>query len=237
MMLLADMLNAIFREVTTLATHNKDSRRNAAIGSVVLLCVLGLLVFPVANLVLFLLSRRCADSSTRNCLALCRRVIIVVVQTLGAMLYIYGDNIGYILQNYSEELGCSTKCITNNRIAAILTLGLALVILQLSPVAFKKLDVVIKDCFKCSDWNDKTSPWNNGLDLIATIIKIDILYTTVTTITQTSEFCGPVDLAQSGTFITVCMLVGTIYLVITTFYTGARIGPNYSLSCLIAVLF
>ena len=55
------------------------------------------------------------------------------IQTLGAILYFYGDNIGYIMQNYSEELGCGDQCILNNQIAAIMSLGLALIILHFFP--------------------------------------------------------------------------------------------------------
>lgn len=131
-MLLADMLNTIFREVTALATRSNESQRNAAIGSVVLLTIIGLVIFPVANIVLFLVYLCSKDGCPDKCITLCRRVIITVVQTLGAMLYIYGDNIGYVLQNYSEELGCGEQCVTNNRIGAVITLGLALMILQLS---------------------------------------------------------------------------------------------------------
>ena len=223
LMLLADMLNTIFREITALATRNNEHQRDAAVGSVVLLCLL-ILIFLVVNVLLFLLSLCYADSSTQNCTAFSRRVIIVVVQTLGALLYIYGDNIGYILQNYSEELGCGTQCVINNRIAAVLTLGLALVILQLFPVAFKKVDVVIKDGIENTDWNDKTSPWIAGLDLITLFVKVDILYTTVAIMTQTSEFCGHTDKALSWTFIVFCSFVGLGYMVINTLYAYTKIN-------------
>ena len=217
-MLLADMLNTIVREITTLATRDNENQHGAAISNVVVLCVL-CLIFVIVNVVLFFVSL-CSSANDRNnnlsCLSIIRRAIIVTVQTLGAMLYIYGDNIGYILQNYSEELGCGTQCVINNRIAAVLTLGLALVILHLFPIAFRKLDVVIHVCF--DDWDDKTSPWNTGMDLITLFVKIDILYTTIAIMTQTSEFCSHTDMALSIAFVVLCLVAGIAFMVIDFFY-------------------
>ena len=236
-MLLADMLNTIFREVTALSTHSNESQRDAAISNVALLTIIGLIIFPGAKIYLSVLYHWCEDDYPDECTTW-RRVIISVVQTLGAMLYIYGDNIGYILHNYSEELGCGEQCVANNRIGAVITLGLALIILQLFPVALKKLDVVIKepDGFDCSKWNDKTSKWNSGLDLITIIVKIDILYTAIAVMTQTNEFCGHIDLALSSTFIAASMLIGIAIMIVDFFYSGVKIDNDNSLFILVPTL-
>ena len=155
---------------------------------------------------------------------LCRRIIIAVVQTLGAMFYFYGDNIGYIMQNYSEELGCGDQCVINNRIAATVTLGLALLILQLFPVTFKQLDVIIND--KYSYWNDETSKWKYGLDMVTVIVKVDIVYTAVAIMTQTDEFCGHIDRALSGTFIALCMAVGVAFMFVNFGYSVTKIDED-----------
>ena len=230
-MLLADMLHSIIREITALSTHNNENVRGAAIVNVVLFGLICLLIFPLVNIVLFLLYIYAEDKSKYDnyAVVLCRRIIIATIQTLGAILYFYGDNIGYITQNYSEELGCGDQCILNNQIAAIMTLGLALIILHFFPITFTQLDVIINDGCSKSNWNDKTSKWNYGLNMITIIVKIDIVYTAVAIMTQTDEFCGHIDVALSGTFIALCMVVGVAFIFLGFLYTLTKIDKDYAL--------
>lgn len=238
-MLLADMLNSIIRDITALATQNDENLQSAAIVNVVFLGFFCLLIFPIANIVLFLVNMyKDCNSSNPKALAICRRIIVAFVQTLGAIFYFYGDNIGYIIQNYSEELGCGDQCVINNRIAAVVTLGLALIILHLFPVAFKYIDFIIINKNGCNndDWNDKTSKWNSGMDMITIIVKIDILYTAVAVMTQTDEFCGHVDIALSWSFIVICGLVGIAFMVVNLFYSYVKINDDSALIILVPSL-
>ena len=97
-MLLADMLHSIIREITALATRNNENLRGAAIVNVVFFSLICLLIFPLVNIILFLLYIYADDKSKYDnyAVVLCRRITVVTIQTLGAILYFYGDNIGYI---------------------------------------------------------------------------------------------------------------------------------------------
>ena len=225
------MFHSIIREITALATRNNENLRGAAIINVVFLSLICLLIFPLVNTVLFLITIYAEDKSKYDnyTAVLCRRIIIATIQTLGAMFYIYGDNIGYILQNYSEELGCGDQCILSNQIAAIMTLGLALIILHFFPITFTQLDVVINNGCSKSNWNDETSKWNYGLDMITIIVKIDIIYTAVAIMTQTDEFCGHIDVALSSTFIALCMVVGVAFIFVGLLHSLTKLDTDYAL--------
>ena len=191
-----------------------------------MLCLLSGLVFPAVNVIFFIIvcARDCDSSDSPQPLGIIRRIIITVTQTVGAMLYLYGDNIGYIFQNYSEELGCGEQCLINNRIAAVLTLGLALMILHLFPAALKQVDHIIIEGCSVDEWNDKTSAWYHGLDMIATIVKIDILYTTIAITTQTEEFCGHIDKSLSIAFIIFSLIIGLVVIIINGIYAWVEIN-------------
>ena len=236
LMLLADMLNSIIREITALATHNEENLRGAAIVNIFFLVFICLLVFPAVNVVLFLVYICFEGGCPDHAEVIVRRIIITLIQTLGGMFYFFGDNIEYIMQNYSEELGCGEQCVVNVRIAAVVTLGLALIILQLFPVTFSQLDFFIKD--QCSsDWNDETSVWNNGMEMITIIVKVDILYTAVAVMTQTNEFCGHIDVALSGSFIAICMVAGIAFMVVNFFYSWVKIDEDSAIRILVPSLF
>lgn len=229
-MLLADMLHSVITEITALATHNSENLRGAAIINVTFFALIFLVLFPLVNTILFLIYISAEDKSKYDnySVVLCRRIIITAIQTLGAMLYFYGDNIGYIIQTYSRELNCGNQCIINNQIAATVTLGLALIILQFFPVTFTQLDTVIKGGCSNNAWNEKISKWNYGLDMITIILKIDIVYTAVAIMTQTDEFCGHIDVVLSGVFIAICMAVGVAFIFIGLFYSLTKIVKNYA---------
>lgn len=231
-MLLADMLNSIVRDITALATLNNENLQSAAIVNVVFLGIICVLIFPIANIVLIVVDI-CKDSTEPE--AICRRIIIAFVQILGAMFYFYGDNIGFIIQNYSEELGCGDQCVVNNRIAAVVTLGLALIILHLFPVVFNYIDFSIIDKNGCNNdgWNDNISKWNSGMDMITIIVKIDILYTAVAVMTQTDEFCGSIDKALSWSFIVLCALVGIVFMFINLVYSYIKINHDNAVVILV----
>lgn len=239
-MLLADMLNSIFRDIIALSTHANENLRDAAVGSVVVFSLICLLVFLVTNVILFLvyirgdvrINTKDDELSEINCneyvVVLCRRIIIFLVQIVGALLYFYGDNIGYIIQNYSEELGCGDECVVNNRIAAVVTLGLALIILHFFPATFEQFDIIMYDSNGCdfNNWDDNTSKYNYGLEMITIIVKIDIVYTAVAIMTQTDEFCSHTDRALSITFVIICSLFGIIYMIISCGYSKLKINEG-----------
>lgn len=206
LILLADILNSIVRE--GIAVKHVD-QRNAGIASMVTLTIC-LLFFLIASLIrvgiLF-----CLDSLAK--------IFPALVQSLAAILYFYGDNINYIMQRYGDAIGCGDQCVTNNRIASVVALGVALLILQLVPSVLRKI----------ADWTDDESVWYSTLDMIAVILKIDILYTAVVTMTKTDEFCGYIDETLSITFIIICTLVGIFAMVIHCRFSMKKVADQYKI--------
>ena len=87
--------------------------------------------------------------------------MIAVVQAIGVLFYYYGDNINNLLEHYGGELGCGSTCREDNRIAAIIFLGFALVIYQASPMAMRKW----AEFFDYEDSLDVTG-WFTAADMI-----------------------------------------------------------------------
>lgn len=180
-------MHSIFRESIALAVHenNSNEQRAAGIASVTAMSVLCFLFFPIAYLVLLIidLSRH---QRALGCLALGKRGIVTLIQSVAAFLYFYGDNIDQVIQRYGEDLGCDDQCEKNNRIAAVISLGVALILLHHLPPIAHNLDYLLK-------WEDTTmtSEWLLSLDMINIIIKVDAFYTVVVMTAETGNgFCG-----------------------------------------------
>lgn len=67
------------------------------------------------------------------------KLIFLVIEVVGALLYFFGDNILYIVLKYGEALGCDQQCVESYRAAAIITLGLALMVFLLVPPCLQKI--------------------------------------------------------------------------------------------------
>lgn len=131
------------------------------------------------------------------------QIVHTVVQAIGAFLYYYGENINELLETYGEALGCSEQCLLNNRIAATITLGGAFISLQFLP---QVLSIAIPE-----EDHGKTIQYR-ALNMIVTIIKIDLLYTAIAIMTQTDVFCGHIDQSLSISFTVICVLLGLLLL-------------------------
>lgn len=117
--------------------------------------------------------------------------ILVLVEFIAAFLYFYGDNINHITLNYGEELGCDSTCRANNRIAAMISLGLSLLIYFL-------FQPIIKEFAEKLEWDDeKDNGWKYALNMISVVIKIDALYTAIAIMVQTDEFCKRTEMRRT----------------------------------------
>ena len=87
------------------------------------------------------------------------------MQSFGAALFYYGDNINDIMESYGEDLGCKEDCLRNNRIAAIITLGGAFIILQFGPQ--------ILVCIRENEHQETI--WYSALDMIVIITSSKLL--------------------------------------------------------------
>ena len=78
----------------------------------------------------------------------------------------------YITQRYGKKLGCSDRCIENNRIAAVVLLGSAIIVLHILPLLLKDIATLVKD-----NHEYKRGGWYYALDMIAILVRIDTVFT------------------------------------------------------------
>lgn len=135
------------------------------------------------------------------------KIVLLVVQTLGALLYFYGDNISFIFNHYSSVLGCGQQCINNNRIAAVICLGLALMFYHVFPSCLHKIA-------KHKNMDDVSTGWYSASNMMTTILKIDALFTVVAIMAQTTDFCSTTDVTISVSFFVICIVVGVSVMVV-----------------------
>ena len=198
--LLCDMLNTAIREIISLSAQNEEDRQPAALATVILFGLVVVLFF--GSLAIINLVYLCYNESDD----LPIKIAILVVEIIGSILYFYGDNIGFIFDQYGEILGCGQQCVENNRIAAVITLGLALIFYHLFPPCLIK-------AAKMFDLEGETTAWYSATDMFTSILKIDSLFTVVAIMAQTDEFCGRTDLSISIAFLVLCFIVGIGLLV------------------------
>jgi len=140
------------------------------------------------------------------------------IQAIGGLLYYYGDNVSYVLNQYHTALGCYEQCLTNNRITASFALGIALVIFNIWPPVLKKLFIALGKKFTVAPTKAKYPDWSAALDMVAVFIKIDALYSAVTVMVESSEFCSRGDVISTNLFFILCMALGATTEGIYYFY-------------------
>ena len=200
---LADIANTILREATSIAAEmltaaSPDAtmvhKRNAGLATASFYGVIALMLI-ITSIILMVIYRKPF------------KIALLLAQTLAALLYFYGDNINYLTQNYGEELGCGSTCRENNRIAAVILLGLALLIYFFLPQVIGELAEMCK-------WKSEHTGWYHALNMISVIIKIDALYTAIAIKPPTDEFCGKTDLSLSIAFIILSSIAGVTGVVV-----------------------
>ena len=140
----------------------------------------------------------------------CFKVAALLSEALGATLYFYGDNINYIFYKYGDVVGCGQQCVENNRIAAIITLGLSQMFYHFFPPCLHK----VASRFKMGE----STQWYSASSMFTTILKVDALFTVVAIMAQTTDFCGKTDLSIS--------------IRISGHFSGCRNCSNDHLQCL-----
>ena len=201
--LLADMLNSICREIVSLSAPDDSERRAAGIATVVLFVLVIVLFFGILSSinVIYLCCKY-----VNNKEALFFKMAFLLVEILGATLYFYGDNISFIFDQYGDALGCSQQCMENNRIAAVITLGLALMFYHLFPPCLHKVATLCE--------LPEPTPWYSASSMMTTILKVDALFTIVVIMAQTTDFCSNVDLSISVAFLVISVVVGIILMIV-----------------------
>ena len=162
--LAADFINSIAREIIIVKGTGREEAAKWSIAIFTIL-LLFLSIWPLVECIRILVCK-CQPHKWN---------IPSLVQYIGALLYFYGDNINEILEMYGDKLRCCKQCVENNSNAAIMALGLAFIILQFGPE-------ILHVCIPPK--KHRKSIWYSALDMVVTITKIDLVYTTITSVTN-----------------------------------------------------
>lgn len=210
LVLLLEISNTILREfIALVAINNHD----AAIGTVFCFCFLGCVLLGLSPIGLCFSKPKLTFPS----------VSAWLVHLAAMVLYFYGDNIGYILQRYGDELGCGDKCIENNRIAAVVLLGSALILLHIMPPLLKDLATLVTE-----DSEEQIGGWYYALDMIAMLVRIDTVFTVIAIMAQTTEFCSLTDRSLGWSFFVICTIIGVAAIIISSIYAAYKIDQKKS---------
>ena len=207
---LADMLNTIFREIlSTIEDHNPDIPQNttgkAHLG---LFIAVAIVIIAISAIVSLWVISTC-DTDTKAI-----KTLLLAVQLVGAVLYYYGDNITYIADHYGEALGWSQRNIDNNKKAANITLGLALVFQHFL------IPLLIEAAGLCIEGNMKSNKnmSHSSMNMITTFLPLDAFFTLATRTWQT-EPCDKIGSWIFVSLITLSLLIVYSFLSCRTRYS------------------
>ena len=144
-----------------------------------------------------------------------------ILQLVAIVFYFYGDNIGYITQRYGEALGCGDRCIENNRIAAVVLLGSAIIILHIFPPILKDMAALVKEVKE--DYKYDRGGWYYTLDMIAILVRIDTVFTIVAIMAQTDNYCSLTDMSLGWSFFAICTIIGIAAIIVSGIYAVYKI--------------
>lgn len=154
-------------------------------------------------------------------------IAIFFVEILGAIFYLYGDNITYIIQQYGEAFRCGQRCVENVELSAVFFLALALVCFHfLSLYVTKNFYMHTGDVDKN---NDNSEKWKYASDMISIIPKVDVLFTEVTLIG--SMRCTEADQGITATLLVIFVLAGIFVMFIRFFFYYEETGFGLCENC------
>lgn len=187
--------------------ESRDKAAKAEIAILAIISVLSLIFFPFIYIIYINVYSKRENK--------CVHTLLILIQTTGAALFIYGDNINHIMGRYSK---CGNKCLEGINVSARLALGLSLTIFHALPHSLRKL-------FKCKDFSieEEETVWLHALNMTTTIIKIDSLYTTVTTVVLIDKFCNNTQEIVSWIFLLILFLFGIFMKVIDSVHSKMNI--------------
>lgn len=203
MVIIIDFLNSLVREITILGTIDASpkGRRDAGIVNsfifTFLICVLAFcVIFGV-----FVIRRDpnedcCSDTMNFKWCQL-------TPDGIGAVLYLYGDNLPYLMERHGEVLGCDKQCVGNCLASAIVFIGIAMILFRLPPfnnrfARIKDFNIKIKD-----------SEWYSAMDLLVIFVQIDAVFTVVVSVGDT---CSMVNTFVSIFFFVICFISLCVFI-------------------------
>lgn len=228
--LVASLLNNIIREVLALAVDNGGSSAAAGIASIVTFLFVAVFIFGGLVFINALYYLRKRDKK------LWIRITSLLIQSLGAILYFYGNNIVQIFTEYGSEVGCDKECFTRNKVASMIASGSALLFFIEFPICLRRIN-------KLLDYEEKSTGWFSASGMIATYITIDALFNTVASATaDIDDLCNATDISINVAFVVVCIVIGSGLMIVNSIHdaTLLREAKNDSwivhFSCIVLVI-
>ena len=204
-LLLAENFYSIIREIIALASQNCERRKGAAVAEIILFSIISL--FLVAFPVIYIFKEIYYKKENKWI-----HIVLILVQSFGALLFIYGDNINQLIGRYSKEL-CDNKCLERINTSARVTLGLSLTIFHALPYTSQKMFKIMNKSIE----EDEETVWLYALNITTTVVKIDSIYTVVTT-AITDEFCSDAHKHTGWIFFVIIFLCGSIMKIIDSLH-------------------
>lgn len=134
-----------------------------------------------------------------------------VINSVIVGLYFYGDNLGYILQAYGEDLGCDATCSEVNLAIAVIALAIGAFLLHLFPEILKQL-------IKLFGYKYKPDRWYYTLSTLTTLVKIDAIYSTLASLAQIGNYCSITEVTLSLFLIVISSILGIFDIIIKSLY-------------------
>lgn len=202
------MLYSVIREIISLtAPDRKCTAAGVATVTIFVLVVVLLLLVNIVYIICWRVKiKNCLSDSDGRTIAK-EKTVVFLVEIIGATLYFIGDNI-VSMEQYGEVLGCGPICVENIRIASVILLALALILYNIFPPFLHKIVKIIHKDFE-------NTAWYSASGMIATILKIDTVYTAVVIMAQTDNFCSKIDLSISITVYIICVVAGIFSMIVS----------------------
>ena len=221
-LLIYSTLNSLVQEAFNIAALNGD-QTSANYTWITLTVICGLfLATVVCNCFYF-----CYDHNNlgSNDYSYCYTPTSLVIQTIGGLLYLIGNNLSRIgNQLYQDYLQCDMACLTRLNIAGIVLVGVALLIFQVTPHLFHLIT------------EGKDTHWFTPMDSITTLVSLDALYSSVVMMIDPQISCSEITRTVSWTFWVICVLGGWLYIAKMA-YTAEVISAEKKCKEIVAVVF
>ncbi len=135
-------------------------------------------------------------------------LLSLVMQNVGAVSYFIGDNIIQLTIFYNGNLNAA-------QISGTIFIGMALVIFLLVPQISHVLREKIDKPKAGKDEKFDDQHWCLAIDLITVILKIDVLYSALIAMIESSQdMCSETSITLSALLVTMCIILGWLYMAV-----------------------
>ena len=207
-MLICGITDTIIRNCIGLEQHNG---KGVAIGTLVYFLVLCLSIIFLPLVFICMKGMKCCCDA-------------FVLQLVVAALYFFGDNFGYVLPQYADALNCSDVCQRGVEVTRQAALGTAIIIIHSIPV----LD---RDATYGNKYEEEYKSLHYTLNVIAVLIKIDMIYSIVTAVVQSDADCSTTNEALTYSFFVIATVIGWISIIIQSIVGKDVLHKDVKIGC------